>query len=107
MHSAINIPGFRVPFYMVSSWTRGGRIFERADHNSQILFLEEWLSACGYSGIRTDRTVKWHREYMSNLVNALHLHLDNICFYSCSTFINTLNKANSNGRNSAKAVANP
>ncbi|CAI7566686.1 unnamed protein product [Penicillium bialowiezense] len=65
-------PGFRVPFYMISPWTRGNRVFtERADHNSQILFVEEWLTARGYSNIKTDQMVSWRRKHMSNLVNAL------------------------------------
>ncbi|CAG7918928.1 unnamed protein product [Penicillium olsonii] len=65
-------PGFRVPFYMISPWTRGNRVFtERADHNSQILFVEEWLTARGYSNVRTDQMVSWRRKHMSNLVNAL------------------------------------
>ncbi|RHZ47182.1 hypothetical protein CDV55_100609 [Aspergillus turcosus] len=67
-------PGVRLPFYMVSPWTRGGRVFtERADHNSQILFLEQWLTARGYKNIQTDQMVHWRREHMSNLVNALDL----------------------------------
>ncbi|KAJ5312138.1 hypothetical protein N7508_002968 [Penicillium antarcticum] len=64
-------PGFRVPFYMISPWTRGNRVFtERADHNSQILFVEEWLAARGHKNIQTDQMVSWRREHMSNLVNA-------------------------------------
>ncbi|KAJ5682806.1 hypothetical protein N7462_005971 [Penicillium macrosclerotiorum] len=67
-------PGFRVPFYMISPWTRGNRVFtERADHNSQILFVEQWLAARGYQGIQTDQMVSWRRQHMSNLVNALDL----------------------------------
>ncbi|OOQ87754.1 non-hemolytic phospholipase C precursor [Penicillium brasilianum] len=67
-------PGFRVPFYMISPWTRGNRVFtERADHNSQILFVEQWLTARGYKGIQTDQMVPWRRAHMSNLVNALDL----------------------------------
>lgn len=59
---------------MVSPWTRGNRIFtERADHNSQILFLEAWLTARGYKNIRTDEMVPWRRKHMSNLVSALDL----------------------------------
>jgi phospholipase C len=65
-------PGFRVPFYMISPWTRGSRVFtERADHNSQILFVEEWLTARGHKNIQTDQMVSWRRKHMSNLVNAL------------------------------------
>ncbi|KAJ5901667.1 hypothetical protein N7495_002195 [Penicillium taxi] len=65
-------PGFRVPFYMISPWTRGNRVFtERADHNSQILFVEQWLTARGYKNVQTDQMVTWRREHMSNLVNAL------------------------------------
>mgnify|MGYP002380798775 CR=1 FL=1 len=70
--------GVRVPFYMVSPWTRGNRVFtERADHNSQILFVEEWLEARGYQNVKTDQMVPWRREHMSNLVNALDL--DHVC----------------------------
>ncbi|KAL2368122.1 hypothetical protein RJZ57_007499 [Blastomyces gilchristii] len=65
-------PGVRVPFYIVSPWTRGGHVFtEHADHNSQILFIEEWLSAKGYDNIRTDGMVPWRRQNMANLLNAL------------------------------------
>ncbi|KAL2803429.1 phosphoesterase family-domain-containing protein [Aspergillus granulosus] len=68
-------PGFRVPFYIISPWTRGGRVFtERADHNSQILFVEEWLEARGYKNVRTPEMVPWRRVHMSNLVNALDFH---------------------------------
>lgn len=29
-------PGSRLPFYIISPWTRGGRVFtEHADHTSQ------------------------------------------------------------------------
>ncbi|KAJ5259435.1 phosphoesterase family-domain-containing protein [Penicillium angulare] len=67
-------PGFRVPFMMISPWTRGGRVFtERADHNSQILFLEQWLTARGYKNVETEQMVHWRREHMSNLLNALDL----------------------------------
>ena len=32
-------PGFRVPFFIASPWSRGGHVFtEPADHTSQILF---------------------------------------------------------------------
>ena len=77
--SILTILGFRVPFYMISPWTRGNRVFtERADHNSQILFVEQWLTARGYKNIQTDQMVPWRREHMSNLVNALDL--DNVRF---------------------------
>ncbi|WEW57590.1 phospholipase C [Emydomyces testavorans] len=64
-------PGMRVPFYIISPWTRGGRVFtEHADHTSQILFLEEWLTAKGFKNIKTPEMVPWRREHMSNLLNA-------------------------------------
>jgi phospholipase C len=63
-------PGFRLPFYIVSPWTRGGAVFtEHADHNSQIMFVEEWLAAKGKNA-KTDEMVPWRREHMSSLVNA-------------------------------------
>ncbi len=64
-------PGFRLPFYIVSPWTRGGHVFtEHADHNSQIIFVEQWLEAIGYTGVQTDQMPPWRRDHMSNLLNA-------------------------------------
>lgn len=64
-------PGFRLPFYIVSPWTRGGHVFtERADHISQIKFLERWLGALGYDNITTGEIPAWRREHMSDLVAA-------------------------------------
>ncbi|PGH12269.1 hypothetical protein AJ80_06783 [Polytolypa hystricis UAMH7299] len=64
-------PGSRVPFYIISPFTRGGHVLtENADHNSQILFIEEWLTAKGYEDVRTDQMVHWRREHMSNLLSA-------------------------------------
>ncbi|RDL41464.1 putative Non-hemolytic phospholipase C [Venustampulla echinocandica] len=64
-------PGFRLPFYIISPWTRGGHVFtEHADHNSQILFIEEWLEATGKKNIRSKEMSPWRREHMSNLLYA-------------------------------------
>lgn len=64
-------PGFRVPAWIVSPWTRGGRVFsEHCDHNSQILFVEEWLKAKGYKGVELQGMAPWRRENMCNFVNA-------------------------------------
>ncbi|KAK6073106.1 hypothetical protein SCUP234_08943 [Seiridium cupressi] len=63
-------PGFRLPFYIISPWTRGGAVFtEHADHSSQIMFIEEWQRAKGIN-VTTDQMVPWRREHMSNLVSA-------------------------------------
>ncbi|KAK9460700.1 phosphoesterase family-domain-containing protein [Lipomyces oligophaga] len=63
-------PGFRVPFYAISPYTRGSKVFtEPSDHSSQILFIEEWAKqALNISFTSTDMNV-WRREHMSNLVN--------------------------------------
>ncbi|KAH8814853.1 phosphoesterase family-domain-containing protein [Xylogone sp. PMI_703] len=62
-------PGFRLPFYIISPWTRGGSVFtEHADHNSQIMFIEEWLGAKGID-VSTSQMNIWRRTHMSNLVN--------------------------------------
>jgi phospholipase C len=64
-------PGFRVPFTIISPWTRGGYVFtEHADHNSQIMFIETWLEALGYTGVQTTEMPAWRRAHMSNLVGA-------------------------------------
>lgn len=63
-------PGYRLPFYIVSPWTRGGAVFtEHADHNSQILFIEQWLASKGLDVV-TDQMVPWRRQHMSDLVSA-------------------------------------
>ncbi|KAK3940216.1 putative phospholipase [Diplogelasinospora grovesii] len=67
-------PGFRLPFYIISPWTRstcsGGTVFtEHADHNSQILFVEKWQAAKGRN-VTTDQMVPWRRAHMSDLTAA-------------------------------------
>ncbi|THU97862.1 hypothetical protein K435DRAFT_838374 [Dendrothele bispora CBS 962.96] len=62
-------PGYRLPFVVVSPWTRGGNVFtEPSDHISQILFLEEWAAAHG-TPFRSAEINDWRREHMSNLTN--------------------------------------
>ncbi|CAG8977770.1 hypothetical protein HYALB_00011155 [Hymenoscyphus albidus] len=69
-HTAIG-PGYRLPFYIISPWTRGSHVFtEHADHNSQNLFIEHWLEAKGYTNIRSKEMSSWRRAHMSNLLNA-------------------------------------
>ena len=64
-------PGFRVPFYAISPWTRNGGVFtEHAAHESQIMFLEEWSKAVG-KGFHTKEINPWRRAQFSNLVNML------------------------------------
>ena len=63
-------PGFRLPFYIVSPFTRNGGIFtEMASHESQTLFLEAWANATGKPFFVKEMNT-WRREHMSNLVNA-------------------------------------
>lgn len=63
-------PGFRVPFYIISPWTRGGIVYtEHADHNSQIKFVEQWLAAKGHN-VKTKEMAAWRRANVADLVNA-------------------------------------
>lgn len=63
-------PGFRLPFYIISPWTRGGAVFaEHADHSSQIQFVEAWQAARGVN-VTTDEMVPWRRAHMSDLLAA-------------------------------------
>lgn len=63
-------PGFRLPFYIVSPWTRGGYVYtENADHNSQIKFVEQWLAAKGHN-VTTNQMATWRRENMADLTKA-------------------------------------
>lgn len=64
-------PGWRVPRFIISPWTRGGNVFtEFADHTSDIQFVEEWAAANGYKGVYAKSLTPWRRQHMSNLVNA-------------------------------------
>ncbi|KAF8588655.1 PLC-E [Ramaria rubella] len=72
-------PGFRLPFYVISPWTRGGNVFTApSDHSSQIMFMdvvptitfflkEKWLASKG-KNVVTDQLNSWRREHMSDLV---------------------------------------
>ncbi|UNI22444.1 Phospholipase C [Purpureocillium takamizusanense] len=63
-------PGFRVPFYIISPWTRHGGVYtEHADHNSQLLFIEKWQAAKGRN-VTTHEMVDWRRDNMGDLVSA-------------------------------------
>lgn len=87
-------PGFRVPFWIVSPWTRNGGVYtEHSDHNSQILFIEKWLAAKGIN-VTTDQMVHWRRQNMGDLVSAFDFaHPD----YSIPTLPSVAKPAN-NGR---------
>ena len=62
-------PGFRLPFYTISPFTRNGGVFtEHAAHESQIFFLEEWAKAHG-KGFHVKEVNPWRRKHLSNLVN--------------------------------------
>ncbi|KAF2103100.1 putative non-hemolytic phospholipase C precursor [Rhizodiscina lignyota] len=63
-------PGIRLPFFIISPWTRGGVVFsEHADHISQLLFLEKWLATQGHS-VHSKEITQWRRQHMSDLVSA-------------------------------------
>ncbi|EFX01061.1 non-hemolytic phospholipase c [Grosmannia clavigera kw1407] len=64
-------PGYRVPSYIISPWTRGGNVFvEHADHSSETMFVEQWAAANGYEGVYSEELTPWRRAHMSNLVAA-------------------------------------
>ncbi|KAF4589137.1 extracellular phospholipase C [Ophiocordyceps camponoti-floridani] len=63
-------PGFRVPMYIISPWTRRGGVYtEHADHNSQLLFIERWQASKGRN-VTTLEMGPWRREKMGDLVAA-------------------------------------
>jgi phospholipase C len=66
------LQGFRLPFSIISPWTRGGHVFvENADHISQLKFVEQWLSAKGYN-VTTDQIPAWRSAHMSDLTKAFN-----------------------------------
>ncbi|TVY65488.1 Non-hemolytic phospholipase C [Fusarium oxysporum f. sp. cubense] len=63
-------PGFRVPFYIISPFTRKGGVYtEHSDHTSQLTFIEKWQAAKGRD-VKSDEVVPWRRDNMADLVNA-------------------------------------
>lgn len=63
-------PGFRVPFYIISPFTRNGGVYtEHTDHTSQIKFIERWQAAKG-KDVKTSEIPDWRRSAMGDLVAA-------------------------------------
>lgn len=63
-------PGFRVPFYIISPWTRKGGVYvEHADHTSQMQFIEKWQAAKSRD-VKSNEMVPWRRENMGDLLGA-------------------------------------
>jgi phospholipase C len=60
--------GFRVPMFVVSPFSRGGRVFSNvSDHTSQLRFLEERF------GVRAPNISPWRRKTVSDLTGALRM----------------------------------
>jgi phospholipase C len=60
--------GFRVPMFVVSPFSRGGRVFSKvSDHTSQLRFLEERF------GVRAPNLSEWRRRTVSDLTGALKM----------------------------------
>jgi phospholipase C len=67
--------GPRVPFYVVSPWSKGGWVnSEVADHTSPGLFLEKWL------GIHVPAISDWHRSVASDLTSFFNFRNPNDAF---------------------------
>ena len=95
-------PGFRLPFYIISPWTRGGNVFvENADHSSQIKFIEEVFAAKG-KNVTTTEIPAWRRANMADLTKAFDFeHPD----YSIPTSLNaTYPSTNNRGKWNGYAV---
>ncbi|WP_427892897.1 alkaline phosphatase family protein [Kribbella sp. GL6] len=66
-------PGFggRVPFVLVSPWTRGGFVnSEVFDHTSTIQLIEEWTKSLGRPAVCTNIN-DWRRSVSGNLLSAI------------------------------------
>jgi len=58
--------GIRVPMFIVSPWSRGGRVCSQVfDHTSIIRFLEQW------TGVREPNISNWRRQVCGDLTSAL------------------------------------
>ena len=78
--------GWRVPFFIVSPWTRGDNVFsEVADHTSLIQFIEKRFD------VKCPNISPWRRAVTSDLVSAFDFdHPD----YSWPDFPSTKNNVN-------------
>ena len=67
--------GFRVPAFVISPWSTGGRIFsEVSDHTSCLRLIEAVAAAGGLSGagpVTFPNISRWRRETFSDLTGAL------------------------------------
>ena len=65
--------GVRVPMFIVSPWTRGGRVCSQVfDHTSVIRFLETW------TGVQETNISAWRRQICGDLTSAFDFaHPDN------------------------------
>jgi phospholipase C len=69
--------GYRVPFFVVSPWSKGGWVnSEVADHVSVPLFIEKWL------GITVPAISNWHRSVSSDLTSFFDFRTPNAQFPS-------------------------
>jgi len=79
--------GWRVPFFIVSPWTRGDNVYsEVADHTSTIQFIEKRF------GVRCPNISPWRRAVTSDLVSAFDF--ENPDYSWPSSFPSTKNNVN-------------
>ena len=58
-------PGVRVPMFIISPWTRGGKVCSQVfDHTSVIRFLEAW------TGVQEPNISAWRRQICGDLTSA-------------------------------------
>lgn len=58
-------PGVRVPMFIISPWTRGGKVCSQVfDHTSVIRFLETW------TGVQEPNISAWRRQVCGDLTSA-------------------------------------
>ena len=58
-------PGVRVPMFIISPWTRGGKVCSQVfDHTSVIRFLETW------TGVQEPNISAWRRQICGDLTSA-------------------------------------
>ncbi|MGJ1432575.1 phosphocholine-specific phospholipase C [Sphingobacterium spiritivorum] len=63
--------GFRVPMYIVSPWSRGGKVCSQVfDHTSSLQFLEKFINAKYNKSIHLDNISAWRRTICGDLTSA-------------------------------------
>ncbi|MCW8312818.1 phospholipase C, phosphocholine-specific [Sphingobacterium sp. InxBP1] len=93
--------GFRVPMYIVSPWSRGGKVCSQLfDHTSTLQFLESFFSNKYKKDLRLENISSWRRTICGDLTAAFTPFTEkeeNLPFLNRNSYIETIYNAQFKG----------